>query len=260
MKKLKITFRKPCKETGLYEGLVFGTGDYLAALAASLALILLLSFLFYRSLPAALFLMPLLPIFLAVIRSEVRRKRERTLRADFTKLLEALSLSFRSGFSARGAFPECEKSLAISLGAAHPLTRAVRKICEGISLGVPPEDLFTRFAASTALPEIRDLAAVLSLGIRSGGDLCRLIDACDTRIRTRLEVREEIEGALAARKLELTILSVIPCAILLYMRYASPGFLDVLYGNAFGCVCMTACLIVYLLAVLWGRRIIAFEV
>ena len=260
MKTMKKPLLTPYNDKDLYEGLRFRAADLLLALAVSLGILLVIASLFYRSLPAAAFLLPLLPLFLSVIRAEVRRRRERQLRADFTRFLEALSLSFRSGFSARGAFPECEKSRAIALGKDHPMTRAVRKICEGISLGVPPEELLSSFAASTRLPEIRDFAAVFSLGISSGGDLIRLIDTCASRIATHLEVREEIESALASRKLELAILSVIPCGILLYMRLTSPGFLDVLYGSAFGAVCMTVCLAVYLLSVLWGRRIISIEV
>ena len=48
--------------------------------------------------------------------------------------------------------------------------------------------------------------------------------------------------------------------ILLYVDLAAPEFLEGLYHNPLGVGIMTSCLAVYLLAFIWGRRIVRIEV
>ena len=56
------------------------------------------------------------------------------------------------------------------------------------------------------------------------------------------------------------IMSLMPAGIILYLQLASPGFLDILYGNPFGICAMTVCLTVYGAAYWMGKRIVEIEV
>ena len=75
-----------------------------------------------------------------------------------------------------------------------------------------------------------------------------------------LDVKKEIEATLAAKKSEQMIMSLMPAGIILYLQLASPGFLDILYGNPFGICAMTVCLTVYGAAYWMGKRIVEIEV
>ena len=55
-------------------------------------------------------------------------------------------------------------------------------------------------------------------------------------------------------------MSLMPAGIILYLQLASPGFLDILYGNPFGICAMTVCLAVYGAAYWMGKRIVEIEV
>ena len=59
---------------------------------------------------------------------------------------------------------------------------------------------------------------------------------------------------------EQMIMSLMPAGIILYLQLASPGFLDILYGNPFGICAMTVCLAVYGAAYWMGKRIVEIEV
>ena len=69
-----------------------------------------------------------------------------------------------------------------------------------------------------------------------------------------------IESAVASKRYEQTLMSFLPCGILLYLQLISPGFLEVLYTTALGAGVMTVCLAIYIAAVLWGRRIVDIRV
>lgn len=76
----------------------------------------------------------------------------------------------------------------------------------------------------------------------------------------KIEVKKEIEATLAAKKSEQMIMSLMPAGIILYLQLTSPGFLQVLYGNAFGVCAMTACLGIYILSYWLGKKIVDIEV
>ena len=76
----------------------------------------------------------------------------------------------------------------------------------------------------------------------------------------KIDVKKEIEATLAAKKAEQMIMSLMPAGIILYLQLTSPGFLEVLYGNAFGVCAMSACLGIYVLSYWMGRRIVDIQV
>ena len=95
---------------------------------------------------------------------------------------------------------------------------------------------------------------------RSGGDLVNLIQKVALMLGDKIDVKKEIEATLAAKKSEQMIMSLMPAGIILYLQLASPGFLDILYGNPFGICAMTVCLAVYGAAYWMGKRIVEIEV
>ena len=69
-----------------------------------------------------------------------------------------------------------------------------------------------------------------------------------------------VSNALAAKKSEQMIMSLMPAGIIMYLQLTSPGFLSVLYGNPFGIAAMSICLVIYAAAYWLGRRIVDIEV
>ena len=63
-----------------------------------------------------------------------------------------------------------------------------------------------------------------------------------------------------SKKLEFEIMCAVPFFIILYMKLTFGEFLSVLYENATGRCFMTICLIVYIAAYSFGRKIIHIEV
>ena len=87
-----------------------------------------------------------------------------------------------------------------------------------------------------------------------------MIRVCSVTIGDKIETAKEIQTLIAAKKLEGRIMDIIPCFIILYIDLSSPGFFDVLYYTLFGRVIMTACLAVYLGAILLSEKIMSIEV
>lgn len=107
---------------------------------------------------------------------------------------------------------------------------------------------------------IISFAEVFLTAKRSGGDLLLIISNTASCIRQKHETLQEIETCLSGKVMEQNIMSLVPVLILAYVKISSPEFLDGMYGNLTGTAVMTACFIVYVIAYLWGRRIVRIEV
>ena len=91
---------------------------------------------------------------------------------------------------------------------------------------------------------------------RLGGGYARYLRDTADRLEERINMQGELLSMISQKKLELTIMSVMPMAIVLYMKITSKGFLDPLYHNLTGVVLMIVSLIVYTGSVAFGNYMI----
>ena len=83
----------------------------------------------------------------------------------------------------------------------------------------------------------------------SGGSLNAVIQNTATQMAEIMDTRREIGTLLAAKVYEQRIMTVMPAAVLLYVRVGSGEFLVA-----------TVCLAIYLSAYLLGKRMVQFEI
>lgn len=218
------------------------------------------AWLFYNSVIACVFLLPLLALWIRILNRMAAAKRRRRLAADFRDALNMMSVSLRAGRAAEQAIQEAASELAVMKGEDADITREFRYIARQLTLSVPAEKLLLDFAGRSGVEEIEDFAAVFSAAKRTGGNMAAIIRKAAESIEGRIDVEMEIETTISAKKMEHRIMSLMPAGIIAYMRVTSPGFLDDLYGSVFGAGVMTAALAVYALSVWWGGKIVQIEV
>lgn len=219
----------------------------------------LINTIFYRNLLAVLFFSSLSIVVPLIMKQTLCRKRKNQLGSQFKDAIMALSSALQAGYSAENAWREAWQEMICIYGEEGLITREFAAMVKAISVNETPEQVLEEFAERSGLEEIRSFSQVFRLAKRSSGDLVSIIDSTSRTISEKLRVREEIVTVTTARQLEQTIMSFIPAAIILYLRLAFIGFLDVLYEGIFGRVVMTVCLLIYGTAVLLGRRMVRPE-
>ena len=122
------------------------------------------------------------------------------------------------------------------------------------------EDLLMDLGRRSGVEDIISFAEVFLTAKRSGGDLLLIIRNTASCIRQKHETMQEIETCLSGKVMEQNIMSLVPVLILAYVKISSPEFLDGMYGNLTGTAVMTVCFAVYVIACLWGKRIVQIEV
>ncbi len=209
----------------------------------------------WMMLPASLFL----PFF---IRSRQKQKKHRMWlqqQAEFKNVMDILYSSTAAGSTLPKAFRDAAGQMRLAPERFPVLLPEFERICGQLDRNVSMAAALTSFGERSVDGDIRDFARILTLSVRSGGDLPAIIKKTKDTIVMRMETNLEIDTMLAARKGELRIMTVVPPAIILYLNLTSPDYMDVLYSSLKGAVLMTAALGVYIAAVAAGRKILRVD-
>lgn len=238
----------------------FTRKEWLRYGAEGIGVLSLISYLFYRSILAAVLLSPLLYFFYQEKRKDLAKKQQQALNLEFREGIQALSAALSAGFSVENAFREAYRDLEILYGGDRLIVREFRFMIHQLDMNETVEKILEDFAARSGLDDVKSFAEVFSTAKRSGGDLVEIIKSTVDRMSDKIEVKREITTMLSEKQLEQRIMNWIPFLIILYVGISSPGFLDILYHNPLGTVIMSVCLLIYGVSFYMGKKIVDIEV
>lgn len=225
-----------------------------AAIAAGVA------YLFYQSIWAFLILLLGIKKYLERKRKQLLRKRERELSEQFKEAIMAVSASLGAGYSVENSFKEAVKDLRNLYGEGSIIVNEFENLSGRLSANETLESILKDLALRSNSEDISDFTEVFVTAKRTGGDLTAIIRRTAFHIGEKQEVKRDIETVMSSKKMEQSVMNVIPFAIVAYLRLTSPGFLDPLYHNIGGVVIMTACLGLYIFAYALSEKITDIEV
>lgn len=135
------------------------------------------------------------------------------------------------------------------------MIRELSEIRKKLQLQHTLDELLLDLGRRSGVEDIVTFAQIYATARRSGGNLVRIMKRTADNIAEKIEIQREIQTMIAGKKMEATCMMVIPLCIILYLQVCSPDFLSPLYGNPMGVIFMSAALLIYLLGVIWIRRI-----
>ena len=133
-------------------------------------------------------------------------------------------------------------------------------ICSRMAQNENIEQILEDFAKRSKAEDIMYFAEVFAYAKRSGGDLIAIIRNTASIISDKNEVVKEINTIISGKKMEQTVMNIMPFGMIIYLRITSPEFIEPLYGNLFGAAVMSVCLVVYAAAFMLGRKITDIKV
>ena len=95
------------------------------------------------------------------------------------------------------------------------------------------------FAEESKVEDIIYFAEIFRYAKRSGGDLISIIRNTTQIIQQKEEVLSEIDTIISGKRMEQRVMSIIPAAIVVYLKFTAAEFIQPLYGNVYGAVMMT---------------------
>ncbi len=227
---------------------------------AGIGIIAVLSFFFYRSVWTMPFLTPICYLYQREASKDRMQRQRKETAMQFKDAILAVSANQKAGYSVENSFRQAYEDMVLLYGKESIICREFYAIISGLGNNMVLEAMMYDFGRRSGIDEIKEFAQVFAAAKRSGGNLTEVIGRSASVIEDKAETESEIQVLISARKLEQKIMNVVPFGILLYISITSKGFFDVLYHNPIGIILMTACLAVYIGAVILSRKIVNIEV
>ena len=219
------------------------------------------AYLFFHSLIGILFLLPLLIPKIKAYRDRCRRKRKQQMLREWKEALRFIQVSLEAGYSLENSFAAARTELErLVNGNPSVLLDELYLLERKLAMSARIEDALEDLAQRSGIEEIEDLAQVISLGKRSGGNLIHIIRKMNVSLTNKWEVEEEIQTMISGKKMEQKIMSYMPVGILLYMRITNGAYIRSLYENAVGTIVCLAGIAVMQWAEYYAAKIIRIEV
>lgn len=238
----------------------FTKREWCSYIVQGILLCVVVNQLFYQNIWCYLFLIPI-PVFWVKLRKKERmEKRKKELGYQFKNALNSLSVSLRAGYSIENSLIEAERDMRKWNGDGSEIVQELSYINRQIKMSIPAEDLLTDFGSRSDIEDVQNFASVFAIARHKGGNLAEIVQDTADQISEKIDVERQIDTAISAKRLEQTVMSVMPFGMIFYMQISSPGFFDQIYGTVFGMVFMTVCLIFYGAAFWLGRRLVRIEV
>lgn len=234
--------------------------ELLSDLFKGFLLILALSWLFYDS-PFAVFLLsPFLRLWVGECKAARRRKEEEQFQKMFREWILLLSSSLSAGYSVENAMGQSLKELQMIFPKGGIMVNELKNMLAKLENHERPETLLTEFAVRNPAEEVKSFVEVFCTARVSGGSLNAVIQNTAAQMAEIMDTRREIATLLASKVYEQKIMTVMPAAVLLYVRLCSGEFLNGLYHNPAGVLAATVCLCIYFGAYLLGKRMVQIEI
>jgi tight adherence protein B len=222
--------------------------------------VIILGFLFYRSIIGIIFLSPLIILYYQKKRKVIIAKRKLQLNIEFRDGINSLSAALSAGYSVEQGFTEALLDLKSMYPKGAMIINEFAYITKQIQMNIPVEKALRDFASRSGIEDIISFSEVFSTAKRTGGDLTKIIKTTTDTISNKIEVKREIVTLIAAKKFEANIMKIVPAGILCYLSLSSPEMLKPLYHNLFGILIMTFILGVYLCSYKLIDKIVDIEV
>lgn len=238
-----------------YHKYLWKKGERLQTILICIGITGLLAYFFYHSFLA---MIPLSAVGVAAYFQFGRDKAEKTrdeLAVQFRECILSVAASLQAGYSVENAFIECRQDMVMMYGEESLICDELSFIRRGLKINISLEELLMDMANRSDCDDIAQFAQIFALAKRNGGNMSEIIRNSAGQIGKQIELRQEIQMLLGSKKMELTIMKIMPFGILFYINMGNPGYFDSLYHNLMGIGIMTGCLALYLGAYLMGEYI-----
>ena len=213
------------------------------------------SFLFFQSL-ILLFILPLVRKKAQTVYSAYcKTKRQKQLLREFRDFLFSLSASFATGRHMTEAMKEARTALEHIYGIKGLLSKELSSMLKAIEeTGQSEQKVFADFANRSGLEDIQLLSEVYTVCRATGGNMAAAVNNAAALLTEKIHLEMEIETMLSQKKLEGTIIALMPAVMIFFLLWMSPSYLEPMYTTAAGRLMMTVALVINGFAYYWMEK------
>lgn len=182
-------------------------------------------------------------------------KRRDTLKRQFRDMLESLAASFSSGSNVQHAFETAFEDLKMQYGEKDDIVREVEEIIDGMKQNINVEVMLKDFGNRSGNEDVMNFADVFSVCYRKGGNMNTVIHRTHSVISDKMAVADEIETKLTSNKMQHTVMSFMPIALVAMLRFTNESF-AANFATLTGVIVNTVAIGIFVGAYIYGNKIV----
>lgn len=189
----------------------------------------------------------------AYLRSRVNARAVK-FSQELPSMLQVLASSLRAGLSFQQALESAAANDKGEVGVQ------MRQAIAEVQLGGELEEALFRVADRMKSLDLRWLVAALQIQREVGGSLSGILDNVASTIRTRAEIRREIQVLSAEGRFSGYVLVVMPFAMMLILSFIRPGYMEFFFSSPAGIFLLAMFGVLMIAGWFWMKQLVKIEV
>jgi len=223
--------------------------EYIATVLFAIAIIYCFAFIFYRSHILSLVLTPLALFYPKMRCKKIAERKRGDLKRQFRDMLYSMSSSLMAGKPLESVFSDVRDDLEVLYPDEEtPIRKEVGVILRKIALNESVEDALDDLSKRSKIDDIESFCNVIITCRRTGGNLVEIVKNTSNIIGDKLEIKQEIDIMLAARRFEKNILNVMPIVMILVLTFVAGDYIEPVFTTVTGRMVMTASVLLMLIS------------
>ena len=193
-------------------------------------------------------------VWIFISANAAKNKRKNKLRVQFFDMLEALSVSMRSGSTVAKAIQNAREDLLLIYPATGDIIVEMDIILGKFENSVPLAEAFSDFARRSGIDDIASFASIYATIEGKSSRADEIVRETQQIISDKMAIEMEIETLMNAAKSEVNIMLLMPLVILGMIGYMGEGFMGAIYTTAMGRLIATGGLVIFIISFALARK------
>lgn len=225
------------------------------------AVLFIMGFIFYQNVFLALLLTPFSLFYPKIKTKEIIKKRKNLLNLQFKDMLYSLSSSLTAGKSPESAFSDVLKDLKVLYPTSDVyIIKEVEYIIRKLNMNETVESALGDLGKRSKIEDIQNFTEVFKTCKRTGGNLVNVIRNSSDVINEKIEIIEDINTIVAAKKFEHKILSFVPIVMIVILTLTTEDYMAPLFNTILGRIVMTVAIIIMVVGYFISNKIMDIKV
>jgi tight adherence protein B len=203
--------------------------------------------------------LPVSLVPLALLGPSVVLERKRAQRvAKIEQQVEAWLVAISNALKASGALGEAIASTTSLIGA--PMSEEIDVLVKEYDLGTPLDRALDNLAERVGSKTLSSAVLALNVARKSGGNLPDMLANAAAALRELARLEGVVRSKTAEGKAQTFVIGVIPVPMVLVIHWIDPEFFAPLHQSFVGYVIVAIACVLWLVAILAARKIVAIDV
>jgi tight adherence protein B len=183
----------------------------------------------------------------------LKKRRQKKFTGEFANAIDVIVRSVKTGL------PVNEALKIVAREIPEPVQGEFTKLCEGLKVGVSLEQGLKRMYDNMPTPEVNFFAIVMTVQLKSGGNLSEALGNLSSVLRDRKRMQGKIKALSAEAKASAMIIGCLPPAVMLMVYISTPAYIMPLFNTRPGNLMLAGCAMWMACGIFIMKKMISFK-